>query len=366
MGKEERMAPTPRLSSLDALRGFDMCWIIGLHSALNALIARYCPESEFGRFVSSQLEHVPWEGFHFYDLIFPLFIFLAGVSQSIALPRRIEREGTKAAVLHLLSRGLVLFLIGIFYSGGMTDGWEKIRWMGVLQRIALTTTIAGLLSLRLPTRGLVAFCAVLLVGYELPFHWIPVPETGATGFAQGANIANYLDSVLLPGRLHGKTWDPEGLLSTLPAIVTALLGLLAGRWLTSGRDPAKIVRGLLGAGALLVVAGWCWHPLFPVIKKLWTSSFVLVAAGWSAILLGIFYWLVDAKGYSAWTPPFVWVGSNPILLYVLSGMGLFIQIGTRFAGKSAAPLSWAAPVFAFAAMLLVAHWMYRQKIFVRV
>lgn len=357
---------SPRLVSLDALRGFDMCWILGLGAVVNALAARFAPGSEITALLDVQLEHAAWEGFRFYDLIFPLFLFIAGVSMAIALPRRVEREGRGAAVRHLLARGLILVALGIFFSGGLRDGWDKIRWLGVLQRIGIASACAGLLSLWLGWRGLLAVVITLLGGYALLLAFVPVPGVGAGHFAEGQNLTNYLDSIWLPGRKYDGDHDPEGLLSTMPAIGTALLGLLAGKWLTSAVSNPRKVAGLILGGAVLVALGWAWHPFFPVVKKLWSSSFVLVAGGWSAVLLGVFYLVVDVWGLRAWTAPFVWVGANPITLYVCGGLGFFRVISERLVGHPAPAWAWLSSAVTFALMLLLARWLWKRSLFIRV
>jgi predicted acyltransferase len=355
-----------RLASLDALRGFDMFWILGLSAGLESILKAFFPESSLTKTLSLQLSHVAWEGFHFYDLIFPLFVFLAGVSSAIALPRRLEKNGVASTVQHLLVRALILFALGVFFNGGLAQGLEKVRWMGVLQRIGIASACAGLLSLRLSSRALVVGTMGLLVGYAIPFFWVPVPGTGATGFAQGNNIANYVDHLLLPGRLHNKTWDPEGLLSTLPAIASAILGVLAGRWMMQTASQTRILRGLLGAGVTLLALGWTFHPVFPVIKRLWSPTFVLVSAGWSALLLGAFYWIMDVRGFHRWATPFLWIGANPIALYLLNGLGLFRGVAGRLVPESVAGASWLLPLASAAVLLLFARWLHQQKIFIRV
>jgi len=267
---------------------------------------------------------------------------------------------------HLMARGVILFLLGVYFSGGLKDGWEKIRWLGVLQRIGIASALAGLLSLRLSTRALVATTFGILVGYAALLKWVPVPGVAVPGFAEGENLTNYLDSIWLPGRKYNGTHDPEGLLSSLPAVASALFGVIAGRWVTLRRSEDGMLRGLLIAGVLLVAAGWLWHPFFPIIKKIWSPSFVLVAAGWSAVFFAAFHWLTDIKGWTAWTPPFLWVGANPIILYVLGGMGVFRTIGERLTIKSDSAGGWLGVVVAFASMLALARWLHRRGIFVRV
>jgi predicted acyltransferase len=285
---------------------------------------------------------------------------------AIALPRRLERDGPAATVRHLLVRGLVLFLLGVYFSGGLKDGLEKVRWLGVLQRIGLASCLAGLLSLHLSTRALVGVTFGILLGYAALLRWVPVPGVDGPSFVEGKNLTNYVDQVWLPGRKYNGTHDPEGLLSTLPAVCSALFGVLAGRWMTATRSQKQILAGLLAAGGTLVVAGWCWHPFFPIIKKIWSSSFVLVAAGWSALLLAAFYWLTDIRGWNSWTPPFLWVGSNPITLYLLGGMGLFRTVAERLVVKPDPSGGWLGAAVAFASMLALARWLYRRGIFIRI
>ena len=259
-------APT-RLLSLDALRGFDMCWILGLSAVVTQMLSRAFPNNEAVSDLAAQFTHVKWDGFRFYDLIFPLFLFLAGVSLAIAVPRRVARDGRGAAVRHLLARAGILVALGIIFSGGVKNGWDQIRWLGVLQRIGIASAAAGILSLWLKPRGLIVASASLLIGYFLLLRFIPVPGIGSGNFAEGMNLTNYLDSLWLPGRKYDGDHDPEGILSTLPAIATALLGLLAGKWITSDAAPIRKTGGLITAGLIMLALGWAWHPFFPIIKK---------------------------------------------------------------------------------------------------
>jgi predicted acyltransferase len=356
---------TSRLLSLDALRGFDMCWILGFSAVVTRILQHSFPGSAATETIVAQMEHVPWAGFHFYDLIFPLFLFLSGVSLAVALPRRVARDGRGAAARHLVARALIIFIVGVIYSGGLKDGWDHVRWLGVLQRIGIGSAAAGLLSLRLGTRGLIVSAAALLVGYYLMLLLIPVPDVGAGNFDEGKNLTNYLDKIWLPGRRYDGDHDPEGILSTLPAIATALLGLLAGKWITGNATPGRKVLYLLASGIVLLALGWAWHPFFPVIKKIWSSSFVLVAAGWSALLLGLFYWLVDIRGWRCGMCPFIWVGANPIALYLFSGFGFFKIIAERLVLKNSS-VPWLPSTMVFLVMLATAWWLHRRKIYIRV
>ena len=355
-----------RLVSLDALRGFDMCCILGLTATVEAVLGRFLPGSRLTATLAEQFTHVPWAGLHFQDLIFPLFLFISGAAMAFSVPKRLVREGRPAVIRHLLLRALVIFVLGVIYSGGLSRGWDEVRWLGVIQRIGIASAAAGLLSLWLDARGLLAATAALLVGYWALLAFVPVPGFGAGDFAEGHNLANYLDSLWLPGRKYDGDHDPEGLLSTLPAIGTALLGLLAGGWLSRDLEPRRKVAGLLAAGVVLLAAGWAWHPFFPVVKKLWSSSFVLVTAGWSAVLLAAFFWIVDVRGFRRWCTPFVWVGANPITLYLAAGMGAFGTVSQRLVGPLPPDWAWVGSLTTFAVMLVTARWLHRRGIFLRV
>ncbi len=259
---------TRRVVSVDALRGFDMFWIIGGDSLAQALKEMSAHGNSvfhsIGGLFGDQLEHVEWAGFRFYDLIFPLFVFIVGVSIVFSLSRLVEREGKAAAHQRVLRRFAVLFILALIYSGGVSHKWPDIRLLGVLNRIALCYLFASLLFLNFRLRGLIVACVALLVGYWALMTFVPFPdvrpvnaagelisaEMTATNTAQlnwstttkvhgvfepGFNLANYLDAKYLPGKKWDKIWDPEGLLSTLPAIATCLLGVFAGLLLQNPR-----------------------------------------------------------------------------------------------------------------------------------
>lgn len=361
---QEPSAPdSPRLMSLDALRGFDMFWILGADSFVHAL--RELSPSPPTQFLAAQLDHAEWEGFHFYDLIFPLFVFMMGVSTVFSLTKIIAREGRAAAVKRVLRRGILLFVIGLIYSGGFTNPWPDMRLMGVLNRIALCYLFGGLVFCFCNLRVMIALAASLLLGYWAALALIPFPDvrpqpggtaviTKEAGFKnvsqlnmestkylrgsyiQGVNLTDYIDQKFLPARKYDGTYDPEGMLSTFPAFITGLLGIFTGLFLQNKSVPGpRKVAWLAAAGAAGVALGFLWGLEFPVIKKIWTSSYVLVAGGYSAMLLAAFYWVVDVKGWRKWCQPFVWIGMNPITLYLtsnfLGGLG-YHKLATRLAG----------------------------------
>ena len=302
-----------RLLSLDALRGFDMFWIVGAESLVSGL--RKISDTGPIKLLADQLEHKPWAGFHFEDLIFPLFVFIIGVSLVFSLTKTIAQSGRRTAVLRILRRSALLYLLGILYYGGLSTPIEKIRLLGVLQRLALCYLFASLLFCYLKPKALVGVCAGILIGYWALLSFVPVPGHGAGNFAEGMNLANYLDKYL-PLRKWDGDHDPEGLLSTLPAIANCLLGVFAGLLLQNAAVPdRKKVRYLIAGGIACLAVGWLWHLNFPVIKKIWTSSFVLVASGYSCLLLAAFYQVIDVWKWQKWAMPFVWIGANAITIY---------------------------------------------------
>ncbi|MEJ6645527.1 MAG: DUF5009 domain-containing protein [Akkermansiaceae bacterium] len=376
------LSPSSRLVSLDVFRGFIMFWIIGGEAIAHSLAKLKNLQSPAFETVIGQLEHVEWEGFRFYDLIFPSFVFIVGTSIVYSLSKSSASGDRKAATIRVIKRGLLLWLIGIIYYGGISKGFydagqhEGVRLLGVLQRIGICYLVAGLMFLYLPVRGLVASFVGILVGYWLLLAFVPVPGQATVSFAEGKNLTNWFDSQYLPFFKWKVTHDPEGILSTLPAIGTCLLGVFAGLLLKSDRRSkgAKCLI-LIAAGAALVGLGYLWGMKFPVIKNIWTSSFVLMAGGWSLVLLGVFYAVVDLIGWKGWALPFVWIGMNPIAIYLLDSVISFEGIAARVLGGPVAEwMNAITPglgqvVISFAGMILVlllCRTLYRNQMFFRI
>lgn len=372
---------TRRVMSVDALRGFSIFWIIGADGAILALERMLRDKgpvlSSVGTFLGTQMTHADWEGFRFYDFIFPLFIFVTGVSIVLALPRFVEREGTAKAHLHVLRRALVLYMLGVIYYGGVGHQWSDVRLVGILQRIAICYLFASILFLNLEWRGLVAALLALLVGYWALMTFVPGPGVGTGSFEPDANLANWLDLHYLPGRLWDETRDPEGLLSTLPAIGTCVLGVLSGLLLKDERLTAtQRSLWLIAAGVAMIAAGYLWSLQFPIIKAIWTSSLVLVAGGYSAILLAVSFQVIDVWGWKSWATPFVWIGANAIMLYFINGLVGFVPFAFRLVGGDVA--RWISSVTTPGTGALLGHvlglvfavalagFLYRRKIFLRV
>jgi predicted acyltransferase len=353
-----------RLMSLDALRGFDMFWIVGAEALVHAL--NNFGKNEVTEFLSTQLTHVPWTGFHFYDLIFPMFVFIAGVSMVFSMNKAILRYGRCGALLRLGRRCALLVLLGLFYYGGFSYPWPQIRLTGVLQLFGVACFLAGSIFIAFPRRPhvLVGALLTLLATYWMIMTLVPFPDirlnkdslarlAGNAGsidpsvlarsvsprvhgvFEEGYNLANYVDYRYLPGKkLYGDgNYEAQGLFQMVAATSTCLLGILAGLWL-SREDlvGGRKVIGLLGAGTASVVLGWLLGLHFPVVKKLWSPTFVLVAGGYTAMLLGFFYYVVEVRKKTWWCQPFVWIGMNSITIYLAYNIISFPELAARFAG----------------------------------
>jgi predicted acyltransferase len=371
---------TQRIVSIDALRGLNMFWIMGVDGAMWSLADMSRDQdpvvSGIGSFLRDQFNHVPWEGLRFYDLIFPLFIFLSGVSIVLSLPGLVEREGKTKAHLRVLRRSLLLYVLGLIAYGGISQHWADVRLFGVLQRIAVCYLFAALIFLNFNLRGVLAALVGLLVGYWALMTFVPVPGVGAGSFAPDANLANWIDYHYLPGRLWDVTRDPEGLLSTLPAIGTCLFGVCAGLLLRDARlSEQQKTLWLIAAGCALVAAGYLWALQFPIIKAIWTSSFVLVTAGYDAILLAAMHQLVDVWGRQRWATIFIWIGANAITLYFLNDLLSFDAVAARFVGGDFAALLDRAVTEGTGGLVIhltgllfaiaLAGFLYRRKIFLR-
>lgn len=354
--------PVPnRLQSLDALRGFDMFWIIsgeGIFHGIAAVIKQkhslqqssidwkiritdnVTPVERFFVAISNQLHHSVWNGFTFYDLIFPLFIFVAGVSMPLSYGRKLEQPAINKSILKkdiyrsLIRRTTILIFLGMVVNGVLQfNGYENIRFASVLGRIALSCFIAAIIYLncKLNTQ-LICFFAILF-GYWAAMMLIPVPGYGAGVLTPEGNLEGYVDRILLPGKLHRAVYDPEGLLSTVPAVASALLGIFAGqflRWSQQRWTRPKIAGLLFFSAFLLIQLGWLWGLIFPINKNMWTSSFVLYAGGWSLFLFALFYLMIDVLGYKKWSLPFVWIGTNSILIYMAAHGTINFEHSSQF------------------------------------
>ena len=328
-----------RMVSLDVFRG----------ATIAAMILVNDPGS--WSHIYPPLEHAEWNGWTPTDLIFPFFLFIVGVSLTLSFASRIARGLTRGTLaIHVLRRSALIFAIGLFLNGFPEFDFSSIRIMGVLQRIAICYLIAGLLYLatvqtesatekparvRANLRVMAGVAIALLVGYWALMSFVPVPGYGAGRLGKDDNLGAYVDRTLMGGHLWGEsaTWDPEGLLSTLPAIASLLLGILAGEWLRSDRAAVRKALGLAAAGLVLLIVGRLLHPYFPINKNLWTSTFVLFTGGFAMLALAACYWIVDVRAWRAWTPPFLVFGMNAILAYALAALVSEVSTDFEFSGS---------------------------------
>lgn len=361
-----------RLLSLDTLRGFDMFWISGGEDLVHVL-AKVTGWS-WAVALGVQFSHVEWHGFVAYDLIFPLFLFLAGVSTPFSMGSRLEKGADRRDLLRkAVSRGLILFFLGIIYNNGIfLTEWEKMRYGSVLGRIGLAGMFAQIIYIYSGTRAQWAWFVGLLAGYWVFMAFYPVPGCGAGLFTMECNPASYWDSLLMPGRLYKGIHDPEGLVSTIPAISTALLGIFAGNILRSKEKDRKQKTIYLTAGGIACLAlAVAWGTFFPINKNLWTSSFVLMAGGWSLLLLALFYLIVDVIGWKKWTFFFVVIGMNSIVIYLIGDFVDFGFTANALFGGILSFLPEGAAKFCMAAAVLAVKWcflyvLYRNKWFLKV
>lgn len=390
----------PRLLSLDALRGFDMFWIVcgeGIFHGIAAVIkSKYgliqnttdwqiqitgnlAAIEKFFVTISNQLHHTVWNGFTFYDLIFPLFIFIAGVSMPYSFGNQLSQAGAnrhvakKKIYTSLIKRTLLLIALGMVVNGALQfKVYEQTRFASVLGRIALSCFFGALIYLNTSLRWQIIWLVVILLGYCAAMMLIPVPGYGAGILTPEGNLSAYVDRLLLPGKLHRTVYDPEGLLSTIPAIGSALLGIFAGTFLrTQNFTGLKKAACLFAAGIVLIALGLLVGIFFPVNKNIWSSSYVLYAAGWSVMLLAFFYYLIDVLQFKKWCMPFVWMGSNAILIYMAAhgvinfeatSQFLFGGIINCFGAAWHSALLWVGVGLLQFALL---YFLYRKKIFLK-
>ena len=357
-----------RLVSLDALRGFDMFWITGGTAILLGL-GKVIHRPFFDKFLD-QFEHVPWQGLHFYDLIWPLFMFIMGAAIPLGVERRRARGQTdRTLLLHAVWRAVVMFCLGTVTQGNLLlFDWSRFRpCYSVLHGLAAGYLLATIITLKVKPQWHAVTIAAMLLVYWAVVMLIPVPGVGAGVLTPEGNLPTYVDQLVL-GHLHygPNTW----FLSYLGFGASVMLGVLAGQMLMSDATPMNKFYRLLIAGAVSLVGGIVWSFSFPVIKLMWTSSYVLIAGGISFVALAFFYWIIDVLGYRKWAFGFIVIGMNSIAVYVATGIFDFRHVGNIFVGNLL-PLvgRWADLVeagAAFAVVWLILYWLYRKKEFIRI
>ena len=363
-----------RLQSLDTLRGFDMFFIMGGGTLFIALSTLF--PTPFFLSLSEQMVHASWHGLHWEDVIFPLFLFVAGISFPYSLEKQHAAQMSRVAIHRkIVMRGLTLVFLGCIYNGLLNFDFAHMRYCSVLGRIGLAWMLAALIFVHTPTKPRIAITATILVGYWLLLALFPAPDGGGAGaFTMEGCLVGYIDRLTVPGRLLLKVHDPEGLFSTLPAIGTALLGMFAGEWIKLQREnisESKKVCGLIAVGACLVLIGLLWNTVFPINKNLWSSSFVCLVGGLSTLLFAAFHYVVDVRGCRGWTLFFRVIGMNSITIY-LAQRFVDISFTSEFLLEGVAnvlPVAARDTVFALGYIALCwgfLYFLYRQRIFLKV
>ena len=366
-----------RLISLDVFRGITIAGMVMVNNP-GSWSTIYWP-----------LAHAEWHGWTPTDLVFPFFLFIVGVAIPIALGKRVDAGGSKRDLYwKIVRRTLIIFALGIFLAGFPYFNLSTIRIPGVLQRIAVCYLFASIIFLNTKVRTQI----IIAIGLSI-LYWVLMTKLPAPGFAAGdlskeGSLASYIDRTLLGPHIwrQGKVFDPEGLLSTIPAIATTLIGVLTGQWLRMEKPAYEKVAGMFAAGVVCMVIGWMWNPWFPINKSLWTSSYVFFTGGLALLFLALCYWIIDIRKYTAWTKPFVVFGVNALVLFVASGVmaRLLGLIKVSAADGNQIPLqswiyrnvflSWLPPYRASLAyaIVFILVWLglmwilYRRRIFIKV
>lgn len=371
---ESAPATGGRLLSLDALRGFDMMFIMGL----SAIIVNLCGLFPGGEdcWLATQMSHVDWEGFRHHDTIFALFLFISGMTFPFSFAKKTAKGMSRRTLcLDVLRRCCVLIFLGFVYQGIFQFHFATQRFPSVLARIGLAWAIAAILYMFTSKKTQWGIAAGILVGYFLLLKFVVAPDApaGADSFSIEGNIAYYIDRVLMPNHIYKKgLGDPEGLLSTIPAVVTAMLGMFTGRYVKESSDSGerKTVK-MLAAAAVMAVLTIVWSFWCPVIKSLWTSTFVLAAGAWSVGMFALFYYLIDVKGWRKGVVFFQVVGMNSITIYLGQRILNINSITKFFFGGTMdlLPESWSKLVFSigyFAVCWFLLYFLYRKKCFLKV
>jgi len=359
-----------RIASIDALRGFDMFWITGGDAFFISLFTFFGTPFFLG--IANQLEHPAWAGFHFYDLIMPLFLFIMGLSMPFSLTRRLERGDSKKQLYrHIFQRAIILYILGLVYNGLFDFNFETLRYTGVLHRIAITYLFAGLIVLNFRQRGQLLWTVGITFGYWLVLLLVPVPGFGAYNLSPEGNLAGYIDRLWLPGSFCCYQYgDNEGILTNFPAIASVLIGAMAGQRLKRQESRYEKMKFFIISGIILISISIPWNLVFPVNKYLWTGSYLALTSGLSLLAIYLFYWLIDVKGYTRWAFPFKVIGMNCITIYLVTGIFDFGIIAKIFIHGFYTELgAFQFPFFEFCVMLtkwLFVYFLYRQKIFLKV
>ncbi len=364
-----------RLLSIDALRGFDMLFIMG-GAGLLAALAQWFP-CDFTEALALQMDHVDWHGLRHHDTIFPLFLFIAGISFPFSLAKQ-RKQGRSEWAIHrkVIVRGLMLVFLGVVYNGLLNFDFESLRYASVLGRIGLAWMFAALIFIHSGWKARVGITALLLVGYWLVVGFVPAPDAeGADIFSAQGSLVGYVDRILLPGVIYYGNIDPEGILSVVPAIGTALLGMFTGEWVKKRSKEqgagGKTVLWMILAGVIMLALGLLWNEVFPINKKMWTSSFVLVVGAYSVLMFAFFYYIIDVLGWRRWTFFFMVIGMNSITIYLAQKFINFNYTVEKLFGGLVKLMPEDSQAFFTKAAYIAVCWLflyflYRKRVFLKV
>ncbi len=366
--KSLRSQPQQRLYSLDVLRGFDMFWITG-GGYLVVLLSRMTGAT----WLEAQMEHAQWAGFHFEDLIFPMFMFISGVAITFSVKSKLQKNVSKKKLLGKVFKRLVLlFVLGLLYNGAFQNGFANARIASVLAQIGVGYFFASLIVIYFESfRSRIIWVVGILVGYGVLQLLVPVPGFGAGVLDKTGSINSYIDQLFLPGRLYETTYDPEGILCSLSATGITLLGTIAGNILRRKKttDWQKIGY-LVATGVGLIILALLFSSFYPIIKRVWTSTFNMLAGGISFILLALFFLIIDHWKFQKWAFYFRVIGMNSIFVYLFRRIINIYDLSGFFVGWIAKPLGKSGELViaigALAVVWLVLYFMYRKKVFLRV
>ena len=366
------MASNKRLMSLDALRGFDMLFIMGFSLVIREFCALFPGGADCA--LAQTMKHSAWDGLTLFDTIFPLFLFIAGVSFPFSYAKQVASNMSRGKIyMKILRRAVILIFLGLVYNDFFKLDFENLRVCSVLGRIGIAWSLAALLFINFSTKTRIIISSVILVGYWLLICYVPAPDVvGALPLSKEGNLVGYVDRMITPGTLIYGTFDPEGLFSALPAVVTAMLGMFTGEFVRRNDITEQKKAGYMGLASIALLAvGLVWSLVFPINKALWSSSFVLVVGSYSLAMFALFYYVIDVHGYQKWATPFVVIGLNSITIYMAQRIIPFKAISAFFLQGVAdmLPQEWSALLMRIgylAVSWLFLYFLYKKKVFLKI
>ena len=368
--EQKKELKTERLQSLDVLRGFTMFWIIGGGALIHSLAK--ATDWQALSWFSQQFTHVQWNGFHFFDMIFPLFMFVSGVAMPFSSGKKLAQGVSKKKILAKAGkRALILILFGIIYNNKISFDFANMRYASVLGQIGVAYFIAASIYLYANLRGQIIWTLSILLGFWALMALVPVPGFGAGVLTPEGNFSGYVDRLLLPGTTYREHYDPQGILLMISAATITLMGAVTGTLIINDKQPQiRKILIMIALGVLLIGLSLIWNIWYPINKEIWSSSFNLLTIGLSLIFMAVFYFIIDVKAYTKWSFPFILIGLNPITIYMAHRMVDFKYtseyILTGIMGISGDFSMVILTLGVLGLQLLLLYFLYKRKIFLRV